>query len=241
MVSVNKDDFLLWVRKLQETYKPSEAARQRLAQIDLLAIVGPTGVGKTTLINELGVPTVLSDVTRPMRPGEKNNQNYHFRTDYLEILNEIKAGQFVQFLVSDAGDFYGTRVDSYPSAGWCVMAVYATAIPLFRTLGFRRVLPVYIMPPGYVEWMRRIGQQRTGDLDARIAESITSLKLALVDPDYRFVLNDDVKLAVTDLQTILAGDEPYEHRSRLARETADILLERLGDQDDSMYFSNRTE
>ena len=40
---------------------------------ELLSV--PTGVGKTTLINQLKVPSVLSDVTRDLREGEKNNQN----------------------------------------------------------------------------------------------------------------------------------------------------------------------
>ena len=175
-----------------------------------------------------------------MRPGEKNNQNYRFRTDYLEILKEIKSGQYAQFVVSGSNDFYGTHNNAYPSEGWCTMAIIATAIPDFRKLGFRSVKPVYIMPPGYVEWMRRIGELRAGDLDIRIAESITSIRTALRDEAYHFVLNDNVEAAVADIRKIMNGEEPDEHRSRLARETADVLLERLGDQDDDMYFSKET-
>ena len=238
---MDKKDFIEWARKLQQTYLPSDEVRSKLAKVDLLAIVGPTGVGKTTLINQLKIPSVLSDVTRALREGEKNNQNYHFREDYLEILKEIKTGEFAQFVVSDNGEFYGTHADAYPEEGWCSMAIFATAIPDFRKLGFRKVIPIYIMPPGYVEWMRRIGQLRAGDLDVRIAESITSIRTAIVDPEYSFVLNDNMELALDDINTIMSGGQVDEHRARLAKESADILLERLGDQDDSMYFSNSTE
>jgi len=233
---MDKEDFISWVRKLQLSYQASDEVKQRLSQVNLLAIVGPTGVGKTTLINQLNIPAVMSVVTRDMRDSEKNNQNYRFREDYLNILKEIKTGQFAQFVVSDSGDFYGTHVDAYPGSGWCAMAIFATAIPSFRQLGFRDVTPVYIMPPGYVEWMRRVGAQRDSDLNARIQEAITSIKTALGDSSYHFVLNDNVKLAVADLVAIMNGQAPNEHRSRLAVETADVLLERLGDQDDSMYF-----
>lgn len=238
---MEKDNFIIWARKLQETYTASEQVRTQLSQVDLLAIVGPTGVGKTTIINELSIPAVKSDVSRNMRPDEKNNLNYHFREDYLGILQEIKNGQFAQFVVSDAGDFYGTHIDAYPSKDWCSMAIFADAIPSFRQLGFRKVIPVYIMPPGYVEWMRRVGAQREADITSRIAEAIKSIKTALLDPEYHFVLNDSLELAVKDVKKIMAGEVPDEHRARLARETADILLERLGDQDDTMYFSNVTE
>lgn len=234
---MQKEDFIEWARKLQPGYRASEEVKAQLSQVDLLAIVGPTGVGKTTLINELKLPVVLSDVTRPMRPEEKNNQNYRFRTDYIEILKEIKSGQYAQFVISGSGDFYGTHNDAYPHEGWCTMAIIATAIPSFRDLGFRNVKPIYIMPPGYVEWMRRIGELRAGDLDIRIAESITSIKTALRDSEYHFVLNDSIEAAIQDIRDIMAGKEPDEHRSRLARETGDVLLERLGDQDDDMYFS----
>lgn len=238
---MNKDDFLIWARKLQETYEPNDEVKQRLAQVDLLAIVGPTGVGKTTIINQLNIPPVLSDVTRELRPDEKDGQNYHFRKDYLQILNEIKAGEFAQFVVSDSGDFYGTHIDAYPKNGWCVMAIFATAIPSFRKLGFQKVLPVYIMPPNYVEWMHRVGELRTGDLDARIAESVVSIKTALADGGYEFVLNDNLDSAVADVSAIMNGGLADAHRSNLARESADVLLERLGDQDDSMYFGNSNE
>lgn len=234
---MDKKDFIEWARKLQQSYQSSGDVKSKLAKVDLLAIVGPTGVGKTTLINQLKVPSVLSDVTRDLREGEKNNQNYHFREDYLDILKEIKSGEFAQFLVSDTDDFYGTHANAYPDEGWCTMAIFATAIPDFRKLGFRKVVPIYIMPPGYVEWMRRIGELRAGDLNVRIAESITSIKTALVDSDYHFVLNDNMELALKDINAIMNGEQVDEHRARLAKESADILLERLGDQDDSMYFS----
>ena len=238
---MDKQDFIKWARKLQETYVTSPTVKERLKQVRLLALVGPTGVGKTTLINELELSVVKSDVTRHMRDGEKNNENYHFRDDYLQILNEIKNGQFAQFVVSDAGDFYGTHIEAYPENGWCAMAVYATAIPMFRALGFQKIVPVYIMPPGYVEWMRRIGAQRENDINARIQEAIVSIKTALADTDYKFILNDNVELAVKDLRAIMSEQTPDAHRAILARETADILLERLGDQDDSLYFESTSE
>ncbi len=72
---MEKKDFIQWARKLQQGYQVSEQTKQQLAQVDLLAIVGPTGVGKSTIIKEIGLPYVMSDVSRAARDDEKNHQN----------------------------------------------------------------------------------------------------------------------------------------------------------------------
>ena len=228
---MEKKDFIVWASKLQSQYQPSEEVSRKLNNIELVALVGPTGVGKSTLIDKLDIPDVLSDVTRDPRPDEKDNQNYHFRKDYFNILDEIKAGQYVQFLIGSNGEFYGTRASAYPDNGRCAMAVLASEVPHFQSLGFKKLTLFYIMPPSYVEWMRRIGGVRAKDLLSRIGEARDSLTLAVNSEDYVFILNDTLELAVRDMKNMLNGEPVDEHRSRLAKGTADILLERVGDEE----------
>ncbi len=134
---VDKRDFIIWATKLADSYQISSQLRSELASIDLIALVGPTGAGKSTIIQHLSdIPFVASDVTRPLRPEEKKDKDYFFREDFLEILNDVKTGKYVQFLVSKSGEFYGTRRSSYPSSGPCVMAIIASAIPYFASLAF---------------------------------------------------------------------------------------------------------
>ena len=229
---MEKKDFISWVKKLEPTYLPNDSVAGQLASIDLIAIVGPTGVGKTTIIEKLGIPYVKSDVTRPSRDDEKDGHEYFFRSDYFKMLDEIKACEYAQFLTSHSGEFYGTRIGSYPADGPATMAVVASAIPTFRKLGFKRVIPIYILPPGYIEWLRRIGTRRASDLDARMKEAAESLPIALDDAEYHFVLNDDLDVAVEEVKTILAGGKVSEHRETLARSSADLLFGRLGVTDD---------
>lgn len=229
---MDKSDFIEWARKLSEGYSPSGAARAQLSRLELIAIVGPTGVGKSSLIKELGIPYVMSDVSRAARPDEKDNRNYHFRSDYLNIIKEIKEGSYAQFFVSKYNEFYGTRVSAYPDSGRCSIAVVASAMPVFRTLGFKSVKAFYIMPPSYVEWMRRIGGVRTNDLLARIDEARQSINLAMKEADdYHFVLNDTLELAIKDIRAVLNGEPIDEHRAQLAVDTADVILERIGDEE----------
>jgi guanylate kinase len=227
---MEKKDFIVWASKLQAAYLPSGDVLRRLSQIDLIALVGPTGVGKSTLMDKLNMPDVLSDVTREARPGEKNGQNYNFRTDYLEIINEIKNGNYIQFLIEPNGEFYGTHISAYPDSGPCCMAVISSEIDHFEAIGFRSITSFYIMPPSYVEWMRRIGGVRAKDLLSRIGEARQSLVDAADRENYNFVLNDTLELAVKDIQDVLHGNRSDEHRAQLARGTADILLERIGDE-----------
>ncbi len=227
---MEKQEFISWVKKLAYDYHPSIEVANKLANVDLLAVVGPTGAGKNSILENLELPYVLSDVTREPRNGEKNNTTYHFRSDYLGILDEIKKGQYVQFLVSPYSEFYGTKIKSYPDDGPCMMAIVAGVMPIFEKLGFRKVVPVYIMPPSYSEWMKRIGTDRAKELLGRISEARQSMMLALEDEKYNFILNDDLDIAVEEIKNVLNGNPPDPRRERLAKDTAYSLLNKIGEE-----------
>lgn len=228
---MDKSEFITWAKNLASSYKASEAVRDQLSRVRLVAFVGPTGVGKTTIIKKTGLPYVRSDVTRDPRATEKDGREYNFRTDYSTILEDIKQGNFVQFVINQNGEFYGTRASEYPQGGNCTMSIIARAVPQFRSLGFASVLPIYVLPPSYVEWMKRIGQVRSADLQARFSEARESMPIALEDPTYHFVLNDNIDDAMKDVNLIIQGEPVSEHRSSLARQTAELLIGRLGDGD----------
>jgi guanylate kinase len=215
-----KPEFIHKAVGLMATYKPNENLASQLAQVDVIATVGPTGVGKTIIMEQSGLPYVISDTTREPRKDEKEGVDYFFRSDYDQLLKEIESGDFVQYIIGHTGEFYGTKGKSYPLIGTCTMAIVAAAIPVFRRLGFRKVTPIYIVPPNFNEWMKRISTHRDKDLKERLIEAKESIQLALSDNSYLFMVNDDLEKAVETFKNLAANQEPDKADQEHAREVA---------------------
>ena len=206
---MDKKTFIHKAWELQAHYRCSDEVRAHLALLDLVAVVGATGAGKTTIMERSGIPYILSDVTRDPRKHEKDGVDYNFRTDYDQLMHELETGQFTQYLISQTGEFYGTKASAYPAQGLCTMALYANALNFFRSLGFRTFVPVYIIPPNYSEWMKRSKANRDNETTKRLQEAKESMELALSDSSYHFMVNDDLLRAIDEFKAI-AGGQPID-------------------------------
>lgn len=215
---MTREEFLKTFPVLVGSYRPSPESLEHVKNVSLLIIVGPSGVGKSAIIDRLGMPYVPSDVTRQARPEEKNGVDMYFRDDYAQIINDIGAGRFLQVVVGATGDFYASRADSYPTGGWAVMPVVADVVPMFRNLGFRQTITAFIVPPSYQEWMIRIRKPGLSDdeIASRLPEAERSLKFALTDPQMHFILNDRLDEAVWQVKSLINGvfDKQREDQAR---------------------------
>ena len=188
-------------------------------------VVGPSGAGKTTLLQRSGITYVPADTTRDPRPGEEEGVDYYFRQDYAEVIEGMKAGQFVQVAIGSGGDFYATKASSFPASGWATMAIVADVIPTFRGLGFKKTITAFITPPTYEEWLQRMSvHPATEEQRAkRIAEGRRSFSFALNDKETHFMLNDKIADALDQLKGLLDGRVDIT-REQKAREAATKLL-----------------
>lgn len=223
---MDKQSAIARVVELQQNYKANDQVLEQLSHVNLVAVVGPTGAGKSTVVRQAGLPFVIGDTTRAPRDGEIQGRDYNFRTDLNNLLEEIEQGEFVQYIVLHGTEIYGTKASSYPASGVCLMPVLATVLPAFRKLGFASVSPVYIVPPNHSEWMRRIGAHRDKNLEDRLLEAKDSLKAALADSSYTFILNDNLDSAVAALQAVVRGSVDQTASAR-ARSAANTLYEHL--------------
>jgi guanylate kinase len=220
---MTREEFLNQLPILVGGYQPLPEIRARIASLDLVMIVGATGVGKTSIIKRLGVPFVITDTTRPIRPNEINGSDYNFRTDYDQLAKEIKERQFVQFNIFPTGDFYGTKASAYPDLGFAVYAVVSNLIDQMRHLGFNETMTAFIVPPTFEEWMRRIDHvnMERDQLAKRLEEAEQSFKFALHDEETHFILNDEIPSAVRQIKDLLNGKIDKD-RETLARRAAEL-------------------
>jgi len=225
---MTRDDLIKILPELVRDYQAPPEIIDRISGIDLLMIIGGTGVGKTSIIKRLGIPFVPTDTTRPIRPDEIDGTDYFFRTDYQNVVAEIKERKFVQVAVGPAGDFYGTRASAYPQVGLAVYAVVADVVPTFRQLGFSETISAFITPPTFIEWMQRIDRNNveSDQLSKRLEEAKRSFNFALNDPQVHFIMNDDLDKAVYQTKMLVSG-KPDQARETLARQAAEKIYQEL--------------
>lgn len=213
-------------------YQPAPAVLEKLKNIDFVAVVGPTAVGKTTLMRvAAGISPlftiVLNTTSRMQRLDEKEGVDGHFRTKQ-EMLERIARREFVQVAPSVLGEVYATAPEDYPSQGVAMMAVLADAIPMFQALPFKSFRIIYILPPDWKEWETRLKTHgfEPDQLVKRLAEAKRSLEFAAKDPNIQFVINDNIDAAVSDFVALVHGD-PLNRRQAENQKRAPTIIQGL--------------
>ena len=225
---MTRQEFLRVLPEAIQGYQPSKDTLRKTSELSLVMFVGPTGVGKTTLIKASGYHYVPSDNSRLPRPGELEGVDFFFRQDYDQLLDDIKTGHFLQVAIDGSGDLKATRASSYPESGIVAMAIMWNVVPQFRNLGFKETFSTFIVPPSFEEWQRRLAHQNlsTEQLHKRQSEAKDSFIFGLADPYVHLVLNDNVVAATSQIHRIVAGKIDRDRES-LARQAAKDILNRL--------------
>jgi guanylate kinase len=185
-------------------YSPSPIGLERLKQVHFVAVVGPTAVGKTTLIREAmrSEPTlhlVLNNTSRARRPDEQEGVDYRFETR-AAMEKRIERGEYAQVAPTVFGDIYATASEDYATEGIAILPVLAAALPQFEALPFADMRVVYVLPPDWRTWETRIAKHNftPEKLAGRMHEAMQSLQYARKHPEMQFVISRDVAPATDD-------------------------------------------
>ncbi len=198
----------------------------------LYTVSAPSGAGKTSLVAALvksnpEVCVSISHTTRPMRPGEKDGENYHF-VDHATFEKMLEEGAFLEH-ARVFNNLYGT------SQRWVVETLnqgmdVILEIDWQGAAQVRKQLPdtisVFILPPSLASLRQRLtgrGQDDPSVIEARMSEAISEIS-HYVEADY-LIINDDFTTALAQFQALITSQ--HLSLARQAEKHAALLRELL--------------
>jgi len=177
----------------------------------MLVIASPSGAGKTSITRSLlaadaNLTMSVSVTTRPMRDGEVDGKDYHFRS--IEEFNAmLDAGELLEW-AEVHGNFYATpraEVDRMISEGRDVVfdIDYQGTQQLYEKCR-PDMVSVFILPPSIKELHNRL-KSRALDSDEVIAQRLQNARIEIDHwAEYDFVLvNEELNLTCKLVANIL--------------------------------------
>lgn len=158
-----------------------------LSDKTIINLVGPSAVGKTTLINEIdkiypNFSKVISYTTRQPRQGESLD-TYRFidaGSANIEMLKQ-QSVQYDQFPGTEI--IYGTEPEDYKNE-FNILDTLSTSVDTFRNLGFA-ACKQFIVVTSPSEWQKRIDTREFNEqqLLTRYEEAVKSLTWSMNEND----------------------------------------------------------
>jgi len=226
---------LATAREHQNDYLPNAIIGQHLGDKTLCMVVGPAGVGKTTIMNraveldpDFGRAAVFC--TREPRddddPGMFRNME-HDNATVRELLDRIKQKEVVQYAVHPTqGTIYGTEAMDY-AAPYNMLATLSGVVEGMRRLPFLQThtFGVITEPTDWQEWFDERFPVGHPDRTKRLSEARISLDWLLQDRLVLWLRNDrgDIDSTAKRLIAMSRGEIDSED----LRDTATKLLEKV--------------
>ncbi len=182
----------------------------------LIVLSGPSGVGKDAVLarmKESGYPLkyVTTLTTRPRRPNERNNVDYHFVSvnRFQKMIEENRLLEWANVY----GNWYGVPRDEVKQSldeGQDVIV----KVDIQGAATIRKILPqavlIFIAPPSVEDLLVRLKQRQTespSDLELRLKTAEEEMKqLSLFD---YVVVNrwGEIDQAVSDIKAIITAEK----------------------------------
>lgn len=173
-------------------------------------IAAPSGAGKSSLVNALlkQEPTIMLSIsctTRPMRPGEKNGEHYHFVS--AEEYNRLRDSNNLLEHAEVHSNFYGTPAQPVHQA----LEQGRDVLLEIDWQGARQVrehyphaMGVFLLPPSIKELEKRL-RKRGQDNDSVISRRLLAAggEMAHIGEFQYAIINEDFDVALAQLTAII--------------------------------------
>ena len=227
------------IENLVANYNVSDSARQLVRDTPVVFLVGVAGAGKDTIKQQLldtgRYHHIVSHVTRPPRENqgvmETEGFPYHF-ISIEESIAMLKSHEYIEAKFVH-GNVYGTSASeiqkSHDDGKIAITDIDVQGVAEYKEMS-DNVIAVFILPPSYEEWQRRIksryGADNTDndDLHKRMHTAIGELEEALSKDYYHYVVNENLDEAVEAVDSIARHNDEFTTIDTSFRVWAEKLL-----------------
>lgn len=225
------------IKAILPAYQPSQTARDILRATPFVAIVGPSGSGKNTILNALletgHFYEIVTDTTRQPRSNngvpEQNGVDYFFQTQE-QMLKNLQDGLMVEAAVY-ATNVYGASIREIEKA----QKLHKAAIVDIEVTGVNTIvrykpdlIAVFLLPPSFEEWLARLKKRGSAmtdqELRSRLVTACQEIEMALGQDYYCFVVNDALQVAIRESDAIAQAGRQEQSQQLKARDLARRLL-----------------
>lgn len=202
---------------------------EELRDKSLVMIVGPTAVGKSTLMNEVvrldtEFKRVKSFTTRPPRDNDEPDQYFYVSK---EEFNQLKTdGKTVtDTIFPTTGQVYGTLAESY-WARYNLLDTLANSVDLYRHLPFERTVTISLVasPHQWRDWLLERYPEPSPERTKRLEQARQSLDWSLAQTeDHYWILNERDEQTATAKQIVAIARGEAEGLAGLAHDAGNML------------------
>lgn len=204
-----------------------------LASKTLIMIVGPTAIGKSTLMNHVATiepafARVKSFTTRPPRENDEPDQYFYLTPESLD--EQLGAGTVITDVTLAGTDLhYGTLINSYRGE-FNMLDTLAQSVATYRSLPFysKHTISLTTEPTAWLRWLQTRYPEPSELKTKRLEEAKVSITWSLAQQNnHHWLINTPDSLEETARQLIRIGRDEHTQASETAKQYAMTMLDAI--------------